>query len=423
MVMIGETATNGPEELTVSTVPRVAANGAGIRPNGMAAMMTGMKETGAVTGAVTDPFCCSIDGDGVLVNQPEDWPQTEDETRMSDIAGTKLKYHKVAAIFPMLEGEAFEALKQDIKANGQHDPIWTYQGKIIDGRNRERACRELGIEPRIQEWDARGDLVAFVISQNLHRRHLTEPQRAIVAARLKQRLAEAARKRLATSTGGASPRPVAKLPEAEMGRARDQAAALVSVSPRSVQSACKVLDRGIPELARAVERGEVSISAAATVADLGVKEQSRLMAAGPVAVRQKAALLHHARKTAGEDGLSPSDRKWLKSQPLWDALGDNRAGFIREAHFWKHAQPLLDRIRRAFPGLEEESPERVEPYIIQLVSCVFCVHHPCRWKLCFSCEGTGVSNDPRYPRCIHCRGDGFTITMRKWGEPPSTLVG
>ena len=147
----------------------------------------------------------------------------EHEPRMSNTAGTKLESHEVSAIFPMLEGEAFEALKQDIKVNGQHDPIWTYQGKIIDGRNRERACRELGIEPRIQEWDGHGDLVAFVISQNLHRRHLSEPQRAIVAARLKQPLAEAARKRLATSTGGASPRPVANLPDAERGRAREQA--------------------------------------------------------------------------------------------------------------------------------------------------------------------------------------------------------
>jgi hypothetical protein len=213
---------------------------------------------------------------------------------------------------------------------------------------------------------------------------------------------------------------VAKLPEAETGRARDQAAALVSVSPRSVQSACKVLECGIPELARAVERGEVSISAAARVADLGVEEQCRLMAAGPVAVHQKAALLHQARKTAREDGLSPSDQKWLEGQPLWDALGDNRAGFIREALFWKRALTLLDRIRRAFPGLDEESPERVGPHDVQPVSYLFCVHHPRHWILCWSCEGTGGSRDPRYPRCNHCRGDGFTITRRKWGEPPST---
>jgi hypothetical protein len=342
---------------------------------------------------------------------------------MSNIAGTKLEYHEVAAIFPMLEGDAFEALKQDIMVNGQRDPIWTYQGKIIDGRNRERACRELGIEPRIQEWDGHGDLVAFVISQNLHRRHLSEPQRAIVAARLKQRLAEAARKRLATSTGGASPRPVAKLPEAEMGRARDQAAALVSVSPRSVQSACKVLVRGIPELAQAVERGEISISAAAAIAELRQKRQAKLVAQGPRAIRAKASELRRADKGLPADGLSAPDRKWLAELPLWGALGDNRASLIREALFWKHAQPLLDRIRWAFPGLDEESPDRLGPHDVQPVSYLFCIHHPRRWELCYSCEGTGVSNDPHDPRCNHCRGDGFTITKRGWGEPPSIMVG
>jgi ParB-like chromosome segregation protein Spo0J len=108
---------------------------------------------------------------------------------MSNTAGKEFEYHEVAAIFPMLEGETFEALKRDIEVNGQHDPIWIYQGKIIDGRNRERACRELGIEPGIRDWDGRGDLVAFVVSQNLQRRHLTEPQRALVAARLKRPLA------------------------------------------------------------------------------------------------------------------------------------------------------------------------------------------------------------------------------------------
>ena len=297
------------------------------------------------------------------------------------------------------------------------------QRKIIDGRNRDRACRELGIEPGVREWDGRGDLVAFVISQNLHRRHLTEPQRALAAARLKRELAGAARKRLATSTGGTSPRPVAKLPEAETGRARDQAAALVNVSPRSVQSACKVLERGIPELARAVERGEVSISAAATVADLGAEEQSRLMAAGPVAVRQKAALLHQARKTAGADGLSKRDREWLKGIPLWDRLAD-RSTFIREAMVWKRVQPLLDQFRLAFPGLDAESRELIiDPHRTQLVVHLLNLRPPEEWAVCFRCAGTGSCDDPRDPQCFWCRGDGFEITIRKWGEPPSTMVG
>ena len=75
-------------------------------------------------------------------------------------------------------------MKASIAAIGLREPIWIYLGKVIDGRNRLRACTELGIPPATREWDGRGSLVTFVISLNLHRRHLKEPQRAMVAAQL-----------------------------------------------------------------------------------------------------------------------------------------------------------------------------------------------------------------------------------------------
>ena len=56
-----------------------------------------------------------------------------------------LEFHEAAAFFPLMEGEEFEKLKADIQAHGLHEPIWTYQGKVIDGRNRFRACRATGV--------------------------------------------------------------------------------------------------------------------------------------------------------------------------------------------------------------------------------------------------------------------------------------
>ena len=82
------------------------------------------------------------------------------------------------------------ALVADIRANGVHDPIDLYQGKILDGRNRHRAAvaAEFELEKRHFRHfhpEIYGDPLAYVISKNLSRRHLDESQRAMVAARRK----------------------------------------------------------------------------------------------------------------------------------------------------------------------------------------------------------------------------------------------
>ena len=56
---------------------------------------------------------------------------------------------------------------------------------MIDGRHRARVCSDLGVEPTVREYEGEeSSLVAFVVSLNLHRRHLDESQRAMVAAKL-----------------------------------------------------------------------------------------------------------------------------------------------------------------------------------------------------------------------------------------------
>jgi ParB-like chromosome segregation protein Spo0J len=88
-------------------------------------------------------------------------------------------------MFPLMEGDAFGELIADIQANGLRETITLYQGKVLDGRNRYRACREAGIEVKTEPFEGtEADARAFVISKNIHRRHLTTEQKRDLIAKL-----------------------------------------------------------------------------------------------------------------------------------------------------------------------------------------------------------------------------------------------
>ncbi len=112
------------------------------------------------------------------------------------------RYHPLADLFPLLEGEQVEELVADIRENGLYEDIVMQDGAILDARNRYRACLAARVAPRFEEY--RGDdPLGFVVSYNLQRRQLSSGQRACVAVELEPKLAEQA--------GGA---PVAPRPSA-----------------------------------------------------------------------------------------------------------------------------------------------------------------------------------------------------------------
>jgi hypothetical protein len=132
-------------------------------------------------------------------------------------ANTEYEDHPLAARYPLLEGADYEALKADIQANGLKYGIWLYERKILDGRNRYRACRELGIELATREYEG-DDPAGFIDSLNLHRRHLTAEFR-------RQRVSELRAKGMGT-------REIAeKVGVSQMTVVRDLAAGESGVSP------------------------------------------------------------------------------------------------------------------------------------------------------------------------------------------------
>jgi len=100
----------------------------------------------------------------------------------------RLTPHSFAEKFPHMNATDFDALVADIKANGQHEPIVIFEGKVLDGRHREAACAQLGIEPICKTFD--GDAVAarlLAASLNVHRRHLNrEQRRELIVSELKR---------------------------------------------------------------------------------------------------------------------------------------------------------------------------------------------------------------------------------------------
>jgi len=207
------------------------------------------------------------------------------------MSSTDLQVHPlVRDLFPPMDDTEFEALVADIAAHGQREPIVLYEDMILDGHHRYRACQRLGIEPNFIAY-MDDDPVAFAVSLNLRRRHLDESQRAMVAAKLAK-----------LAHGQRQSGQLAAVPT------QAEAATMLSVGERSLRRAREVLDHGTPELAQAVERGDVSVSAAAEVASLPEPEQREVLAGGGKAVAAKAKALRE------EVGAAVAERKWEEAK-------------------------------------------------------------------------------------------------------------
>ncbi len=237
-------------------------------------------------------------------------PQGNQESAPTDNAPPeKYGVHPAAKIFPMMEPDALNELAQDIKTNGLQQPVVIHDGMVIDGRNRLEACKQGGIEPTYIEWTGKGSVVTWVLSVNLHRRHLTDQQRAMIAARVAEQFSAEAKERSAQnlrknkdvvdesnqSTPG-------------LGRLTERAAAVMNVSPSAAKKAAKVLKSGDEQLTKAVDTGKVSIDAAAQVASLPKSKQRKLVEAGKVQEaakkirKSKADVKAKSDKATGSDG-------------------------------------------------------------------------------------------------------------------------
>lgn len=177
-----------------------------------------------------------------------------------------MDFHEYADIFPLMTSDEIDALAEDIKQNGLNNPITAYQGKVLDGRNRQLACDKAGVAVDAKEF--KGDdeqALGFVWSQNEKRRHLTSSQRAQCAVEFEGvygKLKEDAEKRqkatiMKKGQKGFQPvsNVVATLPPR---KSRDTMAKKFNTSPRYIDQAAKI-KKERPEDAELVKAGVKTI--------------------------------------------------------------------------------------------------------------------------------------------------------------------
>ena len=168
------------------------------------------------------------------------------------------EFHPIAKVFPLdQDGPDFDAFVEDIKVNGLQQPIVLHEGKILDGRRRYLACQQAGVEPKFLVWDRKGSARRFVLSANIHRRHLTPSQRAAIGLELLEEEESKAkdRQRLSNGRGKKGAKQCATL----NGKATVRAAERVGCSPRLIEQ-IKHVQAESPNLVPEIAAGSLTVA-------------------------------------------------------------------------------------------------------------------------------------------------------------------
>lgn len=167
--------------------------------------------------------------------------------------------HPAAEAFPLnIESDEFRALKDDMSENGQRESIvLDAEGRLLDGRHRLEACKQLGIKPKTTVYD--GDALAYVVSTNMHRRHLSPEQRVAAAAMI----ANLRRGQSKTSVDDAT--------------TQDEAAKRFGVSSRAIRIAKGAADKAGNDVLHLMRDGKITGRGAERLAVLDAKKRNAFL--------------------------------------------------------------------------------------------------------------------------------------------------
>ena len=166
------------------------------------------------------------------------------------------KYHELSTVFTSFEDtQEFDGIVVSIKQYGLFEPILMWQGWIVDGRHRHKACLKADVKPT---YEYLPDDMPFnvvrdrVVAANLMRRHLTTGQRAMTAAALAN---------MTVGGTGSNQHEKSKRENSTDSKSNKDAADQLNVSDYSVKTA-KAIKRDAPDLAEEVSKGNMTLNAA-----------------------------------------------------------------------------------------------------------------------------------------------------------------
>lgn len=218
--------------------------------------------------------------------------------------------HPAAEAFPWLNDDELQNLADHIAAKGQKEDIQRLPDeRIVDGRNRELACRIAGVVPRyVTVKMTEDEIIDLVEAHGVHRRNLTPSQLAMAAATLANLRNGSNQHETRNATN-----PCKKVVGVPRGTptlapiSQTTAGKKLGVSRRSVNRAAKVKDKA-PELVEPVKEGKLDVNTASRIADL------------PAPMRKKVAESDDPKEEAKKQLAEPSAVKIIPP-PTVDAWG------------------------------------------------------------------------------------------------------
>lgn len=275
----------------------------------------------------------------------------------------KLDFHEYANLFPTIvrlsekgqpifveENEEWRDFVADIRINGQQEPIVLYEGKILDGRNRYLACLELGLKPKTTEYKG-DDPLAYVLSTNLHRRHLTKSQRAVLALDLLPYYEAENREAHRVGSGtranpGEAPKEISERDEEGLTKEERESsarAARATGTNRVYVQQVKKIAKEAPEEIEKIKRGEATVSG--VVSRLKKEEAER-------EAKRRAKAAEAGRIKEQQESINPpleSAAKYLNMATEHMAAGARLAG----QYGWTYLDlSVRDKLAKALDRLE-----------------------------------------------------------------------